>query len=143
MNIEQLASKSGDSQLLNYSFSDGVLQLSMHVPEVSDRVVTIVVPTHCVFTAVPQSASAPHRTCYIELLDVALHTKCNDSGIVIPPDDFGTMMQQVREGLGVVFGSRVSESPYVLRLVAARPLLACPVANVGEIRCQVDTPGSS
>lgn len=138
MNIDELASKSGDSQLLKYSFSDGVLHLSMHVPEVSDRAVTILVPTHFVFTAVPQSASAPSRTCFIELLDVAIHAKCNDSGIVIPPDDFGAMMGQVREGLGVVFGSRVSESPYVLRLVAARPLLACPVANVSEIHCQVD-----
>lgn len=138
MDINQLVSKSGDSQLLDYTLSNGVLRLLIISPDFSEEVISIAVPTRSIIANVPNSPDAPHRTCFIELLEVCANVECNVNGIVVPSADFGTMMRQIRDGFSLVFGSRLADFPFLFRVTGARPLIVCPVASVSDIRCETN-----
>ncbi len=135
MDIHTFASQSGDSQLVSYTFSGGLLAVVLRVPEGTESRICVTVPTDRVFAAVPADDSAPYRTCFVELAAVDQHVDVNADGIIVPSADFGSLMRQVREGFGLTFGLRIRDCPYLLRLVGSRPLLACIVRDQHEIQC--------
>ena len=135
MDIKTLASLSGDSQLVGYSFSDGRLAVVLRVPELSESRVCVTVPTDRVFAHVPANDSAPYRTCYVELAAVDQHVDVNADGMIIPSAEFGSLMRQVREGFGLTFGLPIRDCPYLLRFLGSRPLVACVVRDQHEIQC--------
>lgn len=143
MDIKTLASQSGDSQLVGYTFSDGRLAVVLRIPELSESRVCVTVPTDRVFAAVPADESAPYRTCFVELAAVDQHVDINADGIIVPSADFGALMRQVRGGFGLTFGLSIRDCPYLLRFLGSRPLVACIVRDQNSIQCAICADESS
>lgn len=143
MDMKTLVSQSGDSQLLGYTFSDGRLAVVLRVPELSDSIVSVTVPTDRVFADVPADDSAPYRTCFVELAAVDRHVDINADGIIVPSADFGVLMRQVRGGFGLSFGLFIRDCPYMLRFLGSRPLVACIVRDQNAIQCAICADESS
>jgi hypothetical protein len=135
MDIHTLASQSGDSHLVGYTFTDGRLAVVLRVPELSESRVCVTVPTDRVYADVPADDSSPYRTCFVELAAVDQHVDVNADGIIVPSADFGSLMRQVRGGFGLTFGLRIRNCPYLLRFLGSRPLVACIVRDQHDIQC--------
>jgi len=135
MDIQTLVRQSGDSQLVEYSFSEGRLVVVLRVPELSESTVCVEVPTDRVFASVPADESAPHRTCFVELADVEQYVDVNGDGIIVPASNFVSFMRQVRDGLALTYGLRLGDCPLLLRFRGARPLVACTVRDQKDIQC--------
>ena len=130
MDIFELAKKSGDSELISYSYADGVLTVHMEIEEL-DQEYKISIPTDGVVCNQEKIA-----VCYISLVELEKVLKTDSSGVFIPDPTFGKMMAEIRQGLGLAYGKKVSKHKYAFILKGYSNLLACIIDDLDEVKVQ-------
>ena len=136
MKIAELIGKSGDSELLGYEYVNNVLNVRMEVPDI-DAKVELTIQTECVSSRFNPEGGVSANTCFLELVELGEVCCLDENGIIVPPDGFTGMMQQAREGYHLVYGQRLKETPYLLRLKGNVPLLVCAIRSLDEIGWEV------
>jgi hypothetical protein len=131
MNIQDLASKSGDSYLKSYNFSDGILEICLDV-DYFDEEITIHIPTHLVLGESILSKDKITRNCRIELTQ--LEDELNsEKDCYIPASDFGAFMKEVRAGASLAYGKKKSEVKWKISIVGYSRLISCLTGDLGKI----------
>jgi hypothetical protein len=134
MRINELVTQSGDSKLISYDFSDGILVINLEVDDLDDSIV-VKVPTNIVYGKDISKKDSFLTTCRLELIE--LEEILNSvNGYYIPSSDFGGMMKEVRSGASLAYGQNCSQFKWLLKITGYSDLVSCLVANLEEIECQ-------
>lgn len=134
MNLEQLITKSGDSQLISYHFSNSLLSITLDFDEL-DSLVTIKIPTS--FLRVSKTDSSIPLTCHLELLRVDEKLATANTRYV-PNSDFGQMMNEIRSGLSLAYGRKKTGNEFVLNVVSYERLISCLIDNLEDVQVDIE-----
>ncbi len=103
--LEHLIARSGDSILQEYKYENGFLSLKLEYDE-DEMEVNFRIKTDFVKCNVKNDKKLISHTCRIEIIDVSkkLNTK---NGIYVANADFGKFMNEIRNGLHLVYGKKM------------------------------------
>jgi hypothetical protein len=131
MNIQDLASKSGDSYLKSYGFGDGVLEICLDV-DYFDEEITIHIPTDLVLGETISSKNEITRNCRIELTQLECELN-SEKDYYVPAPDFGAFMKEVRTGNSLAYGKKKSEIKWKISIVGYSRLVSCLTGDLDKI----------
>ncbi len=137
MNItfEELVARSGDSQLLEYQFSNGLLTISMDIDNIDESVI-INVSTQFVYGEKISSDYDVLKTCRLELVE--LNNLLNiENEFYVPNYNFGQMMKEVKSGASLAYGRKYSEVKWLLNVVGYSRLISCLISNLENVSWRV------
>lgn len=113
MDLEELISKTGDSELLDlkYDCKTNLLEFTLEL-DVIDKKISFTVFTKDIRFG---SGIKKNKNCHLELIELSgkLETA---NGIYIPASDFGKLMIETKKGYNLVYGKRVIEASHLLVL---------------------------
>lgn len=131
MDIQDLVSKSGDSYLKSYDFSDGVLEICLDV-DYFDEEITIHIPTDLVLGESIASKDKIARNCRIELTQLEGELN-SEKDYYVPASDFGAFMKEVRTGISLAYGKKKSEIRWKVSIVGYSRLVSCLTGDLDKI----------
>jgi hypothetical protein len=131
MNIQDLADKSSDSHLKLYSFRDGVLEIHLDT-DYFDSEVIISIPTDVVSGTEISNKDKVLRNCRIELTKLEKNLN-SEQGYYVPSSDFGNLMKEVRTGISLAYGKKISEIKWQLSIVGYSRLISCLTGDLDKI----------
>jgi hypothetical protein len=133
MRINELVTRSGDSKLISYHFSNGVLEVSLEIDDIDDLIV-IKIPTNFVHGEKFQEQDKIFATCRIDLIELG---KILDStnGYYIPNSDFGKMMKETRGGASLAYGQNCAKFKWLFRVTGYSHLISCLSEDLDKINC--------
>jgi hypothetical protein len=134
MKIDDLIAKSGDSKLISYDFSDGILSIYLDLDEIDDLVVIKVI-TNSVYGEQLSRKDDVLMTCRVELIELN-ETLCKINDYYVPSSNFGIMMKEVRSGASLAYGKKCSQSRWLLNVTGYSRLLSCLVEDLDKVVCQ-------
>lgn len=131
ISIDELISKSGDSELVKYTYSNGRLSIEIELDEL-DKLGVLGIFTNTISSDCTLKESLSSRTCYMVLVEVnnVLNVK---NGYYVPPAQFSTLMKHEREGINLAYGKKNNQVKYVFQIRNSEVLLACLVKNKEDI----------
>ncbi|AFZ28408.1 hypothetical protein Cylst_6641 (plasmid) [Cylindrospermum stagnale PCC 7417] len=138
MNIEfkELVARSGDSQLVEYQFSNGLLTIHMEIDDLDESVI-INVSTQLVYGEKIPSDYDILKTCRLELVE--LNSILNiEHEFYVPNFNFGKMMKEVNCGASLAYGRKCSDAKWLLNVIGYSRLISCIISNLEEVSWQVN-----
>ncbi|MBP7282734.1 MAG: hypothetical protein KBA66_14220 [Leptospiraceae bacterium] len=131
MELEELISKTGDSELLElkYDCNKNLLEFTLELDVIDETFSFEVVTKEIRFGTIPER----NRICYIQLLDIS-DKLATANGIYMPASDFGKLMQETRKGFNLVYGKRVTEVSHLLSLVGSDKLFIAAIQSKEAIK---------
>jgi hypothetical protein len=130
--LDEIVSKSGDSEFLQYCYDDGKLIVELEIDEL-DMLAVFNISTKTVTATSISDKDLPYRTCYINLFKLS-ETLTRDKGRYLPATDFPTLMKHEREGINLAYGKKVDEVEFILQFRGTEVILACLIENKGDIQ---------
>ena len=126
ISIDELISKSGDSELVKYTYSNG-----RELDEL-DKLGVLGIFTNTMSSDCTSKESISSRTCYMALVEVnnILNIK---NGYYVPPTQFSTLMKHEREGINLAYGKKSNQVKYVFQIRNSEVLLVCLVKDKKDI----------
>lgn len=131
MELEELISKTGDSELLElkYNCNKNLLEFTLEL-DVIDEIFSFEVVTNEIrFGTIPPR----NRVCFIQLIELS-DKLATANGIYIPASDFGKLMIETRQGFNLVYGKRVTEVSHILTLIGADKLFIAAIQSKEAIK---------
>lgn len=136
MKICELIPHSGESTLMDYQYHNGVVTITLSVPDL-DSTVIITTPARIVTgIPLPAVADAIPRPCFLEILPIADHVASHNS-IFIPPPSFPALMKHHAMHLSGVYGWRTMDAPWLIALRGSRVLVSCVVKSLETVDVRV------
>ena len=133
MDIEYISKHSGDSKLRDIHFDGIQLVASLDMDEL-DIGIDIIIPTCHVFVpGYNKSLSSIGRICYLDIIYPENQLLINQNGIIIPPNNFGKLMKEIKNGYGLAYGIHINRNPRIIRFLGHRLLLACVTTNIDQV----------
>ncbi len=130
MTIDELVSKTGDSELLElkYDCAKNFLEFILDI-DVLDQVISFEVVTKEIRFGNP---SLKIKNCHLRLISLTDNlSTAND--IYIPSVDFGKFMNETRKGFNLAFGKRVTEISHILTLIGSDIFFIAAIENKNAI----------
>ena len=141
-----LVAASGDSELKSYDYADGLLTISLFVPDF-DTDVDVLVKTGAIKVRQPTKSSVCHRDApngrfidpaqlvYLSLVVIAESLTVNEKGIFIPSSRFSDLMDETKNGLGMAYGLHRDSCKYILCCNSDRPpVIACLLNSLDDAK---------
>ena len=143
MKICELIPHSGESTLMDYRYHNGVVTITLSVPDL-DSTVIITTPARIVTgIPLPAVADAIPRPCFLDILSIADHVESHN-GIFVPPSSFPALMTHTRMHLSSVYGWRTTDVPWLIALRGSGVLVSCVVKSLETVDVRVvEDPASS
>lgn len=131
MELEELISKTGDSELLElkYNCETNLLEFTLELDIIDEMFSFQVVTSEIRFGKIPTR----NRVCYIKLTELS-DKLTTANGIYIPATDFGKLMIETRQGFNLVYGKRVTEISHILSLIGSDTLFIAAIQSKGAIK---------
>ena len=134
MDIEYIRDNSAESELLdlNYDGKHLTILFRMDEPEID---VKIEIPTsHVLCPFSYKSTSGISKICRLDIVDLKKQLTVNQNGIIVPSDNFGLLMRELRNGYGLAYGLQISTNPRIIRFTGSSLLLACITCDIEQIQ---------
>ena len=133
MNISDIISRSGDSELLDYKYLEGLLTFMLRLDEL-ERNVNFQVKTGSLTFGIStlKDKNVALRSCRLELKELT-STLAIQNGYYIPNVKFENLMKETREGYHLAYGKNIKEFKYILSIVGSKMLMSCLLSNVNDI----------
>jgi hypothetical protein len=132
LTLNQIVSTSGDSTLLSYKYENQVLEFTLHLSDL-DKNILFKVETSELRVLLHDNyvGDTTSKTCFIELLELTKVLQVANHHY-IPSSDFGSMMQECKAGLNLVYGKKAEDNKYFLSLKGTHTLLCCVLHNLSK-----------
>jgi hypothetical protein len=136
MNIEELANISGDSELVDYIYSNGCLEINMYIDEI-DKSITIKANTDILEVNIGSANPDAVQNCFIVLVDLP-HSLLSENNIYVPSSTFAHFMSEFRKGLHLAYGRDSRKYKYLLSITGAIRLLSFLVEDKEAIQVLIE-----
>lgn len=109
VNLEYLINNSGDSIIDEYSYSDGILKISLNVTEVDRNLMLLIKSEDLSFDSFYLGDKENiFKTCRIEIQELSKVLSV-ENGIYMPPTSFGGIMQASNSNYNLAYGKKKSK----------------------------------
>jgi hypothetical protein len=133
LNVFDLIPRSGDSEILDYSYSNGFLNLRLEVDDL-DCIVGLEIKTNIIFCNLGCLDKANINVCYIDVSLLKENVDVNN-GHYVSPGGFVESMKSSRNCYNLAYGLKEKEAKLLFRLMSSSVLLACIISEESDIRC--------
>ncbi|MFN8360360.1 MAG: hypothetical protein U0264_10650 [Candidatus Kapaibacterium sp.] len=131
--LDYIINMSGDSELENYTYAEGVLTIILDVTEIEKKVKISIRTNDVTFNNVLiLSNNGVFRTCRIELVEL-INVLSSENSCYVPSKDFGKMMKESRMKLNLAYGKKLTEVRYIFSLLGYDRIIACLISDVASI----------
>lgn len=135
MELEDLIKKSGDSELIDFSYLNGKLLITLELYQL-DVKVRFHIHTGTLYSR-PEVLIMPisDRTCYIKLV------RLNDvldkiNGFYMAPAELEDLIKDGKAGINLAYGKRDNTAKYLFQIRSAQVIIACLVGSKEDIQYQ-------
>jgi len=131
--LKYIIENSGDSTFESYSYSKGLLTVSLFISDLEKKI-TIKVRTNFLSfnNYYLQKSEDLYRTCHIEIKELHKVLKIHNN-IYIPSDNFGIFMKEKKLNYNLAYGILASENKYLLSITGYADLVSCVVSGLENI----------
>lgn len=133
VNLEYLINNSGDSIIDEYSYSDGILKISLNVTEVDRNLMLLIKSEDLSFDSFYLGDKKNiFKTCRIEIQELSKVLSV-ENGIYMPPTSFGGIMQASNSNYNLAYGKKKSKIKYIFSLIGYGNLISCLISDTNSI----------
>ncbi len=129
VSLGYIVSNSGDSIIEDYSYSHGILTLTLDIDEL-DRRFKLMIKTDTM--SVENSYLEHHPICWIEIKEL-VNVLSLQYSFYIPAATFEKVMKETRLNYHLAYGKKTSEVKYIFSLVGSGRLLSCLLSDLNCI----------
>ncbi|KAA6438854.1 hypothetical protein FEM33_15390 [Dyadobacter flavalbus] len=136
VNVEYLITNSGDSIIDKYSYSDGILKITLNVTEVDKKLMLLIKSENFSFdNFYLDNKEDVYRTCRIQIQELSKVLSV-ENGIYMPASSFGGIMQESKSNYNLAYGRKKSKVNYIFSLTGYDTLISCLIFDINSIRIE-------
>jgi hypothetical protein len=133
INLDSLINSSGDSILEQYTYFEGLLRITLIVPDLEKKVILHIKTNNLVFDHYYLMKSEKlFRVCRIELKEIKGILSI-ENNVFVPSTSFGKMMSETKLNLNLAYGKKASDMQYIFSLVGYSRMISCLVSDLTSI----------